>query len=106
VDVWAESLTLDAILLALNEGRFYASTEVALKHYEADEEHVAFEIEQVSDYCYSTFFIGSGGRVLAECWGTKPEYRIRGDEGYVRARVFSSNGGYAWTQPVFVERSQ
>lgn len=24
------------------------------------------------------------------------------DEGYVRAKVFSSNGGVAWTQPVFI----
>lgn len=104
VDVWAEELTLDAVLRALEEGRFYASTEIGLTYYEADKEHVYFEIEQVADYCYSTFFIGANGRVLSECWGTRPEYRIKGDEGYVRARVFSSNGGYAWTQPVFLEQ--
>jgi hypothetical protein len=39
--------------------------------------------------------------VLALVHGTEPVYRARGDEGYVRAKVFSSNGGVAWTQPVF-----
>ncbi|MGQ9525251.1 MAG: CehA/McbA family metallohydrolase [Armatimonadota bacterium] len=103
IDLWAESLSADAILRALKEGRFYSSTEIALKRYESDEEHVAFEIEQVADFCYTSLFIGAGGRILEECWGTRPEYRIKGDEGYVRARVFSSNGGYAWTQPVFLD---
>jgi hypothetical protein len=29
-------------------------------------------------------------------------YEIRGDEGYVRARITESNGNVAWTQPVLV----
>jgi len=31
----------------------------------------------------------------------EPHYRLRGSDTYVRARVFSSAGEYAWTQPVF-----
>jgi hypothetical protein len=29
---------------------------------------------------------------------------MRGDEGYVRARVVESNGRMAWCQPILVER--
>ena len=29
-------------------------------------------------------------------------YEIRGDEGYVRAKIVESNGDMAWTQPVLV----
>ena len=30
-------------------------------------------------------------------------YEIRGNEGYVRARVVESNGRMAWAQPVMVK---
>jgi hypothetical protein len=33
-----------------------------------------------------------------------PSYRFKGNELYVRARVQDSDGGVAWTQPVFVRR--
>lgn len=47
-------------------------------------------------------FIGHGGTVLAQQnvdrWGQRPNvYRLRGGEGYVRARVTAPNGSHAWT---------
>jgi hypothetical protein len=30
-------------------------------------------------------------------------YEMRGDEGYVRAKIIESNGLAAWTQPVMVK---
>jgi hypothetical protein len=41
--------------------------------------------------------------VLASVGGTAPQYRLRGGEQYVRARIRDSNGSVAWTQPVFVQ---
>ena len=35
-------------------------------------------------------------------WFSAAAYEIKGNEGYVRARVTDSAGGKAWTQPVFV----
>jgi hypothetical protein len=103
VDVWADELSPAAILDALQAGRFYASTEVTLAELLVSADAVRLRIEQVDDYRYTTTFVGRDGRVLAERYGTEPEYQLRGDEGYIRARVFSSNGGYAWTQPIFVD---
>ncbi len=45
---------------------------------------------------------GSGERVLQESAGLSATYTIRGDEGYVRAKVVDSNGRAAWMQPLFV----
>jgi hypothetical protein len=47
-------------------------------------------------------FIGKGGRVLKEEISNPASYQIRGDEGYVRARVIDSNGFRAWMQPVML----
>jgi hypothetical protein len=46
---------------------------------------------------YRTQFIGKNGRVLQESAGTRAVYAIKGDEGYVRARITDSNGKMAWT---------
>ena len=51
---------------------------------------------------YRIQFIGSGGRVLSEVAGPSATYDIKGNEGYVRARVLESNGRMAWTQPVMI----
>ena len=51
---------------------------------------------------YRIQFIGRGGRVLQEVAAAEGTYTFKGDEGYVRAKVFESNGAVAWTQPVGV----
>ena len=50
---------------------------------------------------YRIQFIGSHGRVLSETTASPAAYVFTGDERYVRAKVFESNGRVAWTQPVF-----
>ena len=51
---------------------------------------------------YRIQFIGLKGRLLQETVGPTASYEIRGNEGYVRAKVIDSNGKCAWTQPTFV----
>jgi hypothetical protein len=53
---------------------------------------------------YRTQFIGAGGKVLSESITNPAVYRFRGNETYVRAKIFESNGKFAWTQPVFRKR--
>ena len=98
----ASELSEAAILESLASGDFYASTGVKLPMLEASKESIALEIEPGVMQTYTTTFIGRGGAKLAEETGPEASYRIRGDEGYVRARVDSSAGARAWTQPVFV----
>ena len=40
--------------------------------------------------------------MLREVTEPSATYDIRGDEGYVRARVLESNGRLAWCQPIMV----
>ncbi len=104
VMVRADTLTADAILRSLRRGDFYASTGVALRDYRFDEREIRVDITTVGDRRFLTEFIGSGGRVLASVAGPTARYLIKGNEGYVRARVSDSIGRKAWMQPVRVRR--
>ena len=102
VVVRAPALTADAVLAALASGDFYASTGVELSDIRATPERLTVTIKAQEYAKYTVQFIGRGGRVLKEALTSPATYDIAGDEGYVRARVLDSNGGRAWTQPVFV----
>ncbi len=102
VVVRAEQKSARAILDAMERGDFYASTEVGIERVDAGREAITLRIAEERDYTYTTRFYGAGGKALATVHGLEAVYRPRGDEGYVRANVFSSNGGGAWTQPVFL----
>ena len=106
--VRASELSQAAIMKALRAGDFYASNGVRLADYRATakEIHVTVAPPENSrdDRRYRTTFIGRGGRVLADVAGFDARYKIRGDEGYVRALVTDSNARRAWTQPVVVPR--
>ena len=102
--VRADTLTAGAILSAIRRGDFYASTGVTLADVVVGPATMRLAIPRTGfdDRRYITEFVGSGGRVLARVHGLSPAYSIRGDEGYVRARVTDSNGRMAWTQPVML----
>jgi hypothetical protein len=119
VMVRASELTAAAILAALERGDFYASTGVELSDYQAGEKAITVAVKPFSRSKYDVSFIGKGGRILKQVpidpdlSGSLPTsrlepvappavYEIRGDEGYVRAKVVESNGAMAWTQPVMV----
>ena len=108
VMVQADTLTPDAIMRALRAGRFYASTGVTLAECVTGAREVRVRVADPEgardDRRYRTEFIGRGGQVLATVAGPVARYVIRGDEGYVRARVTDSNGRRAWTQPVLLGR--
>jgi hypothetical protein len=50
---------------------------------------------------YRTEFIGKGGKLLKTDESLNPTYQLTNGELYVRARITSSDGLIAWTQPVF-----
>ena len=102
VTVRASELEKEAILEALASGDFYASTGVTLAELELSRDSLCLKIEPEVDYVYTTRFTGRDGAVLSVIGGLEARYQIRGDEGYVRATVWSSSGTKAWTQPVFL----
>ena len=108
VVVRAEELSRDAIVDALAAGDFYSSTGVMLDGLDITPDSISIRIAGYHDDVYKdvfeTRFSGSGGATLATSDAMDPKYVIRGDEGYVRATITSSNRMKAWTQPVFIGR--
>jgi hypothetical protein len=102
VAVRAPRLEARALLDALERGEFYASTGVELTDYQASARQITVAVNATPFSKYRIQFIGKGGRVLREIPEPTATYEIRGDEGYVRARVLESNGRQAWCQPIMV----
>ena len=106
--VHAPELTAAAIEAALQNGDFYASTGVTLDEVSTTSGVLSLKIKPSRNpelgARFTTRFIGTGGKLLAEITGTSPTYTLKGDEGYVRASIMDSNGNRAWTQPVFTNR--
>ena len=65
---------------------------------------ITIHVKPVSSAGYRIQFIGKGGVLLEEVQGPDATYRIKGTEGYVRAKVLESDGNAAWTQPVMLGR--
>lgn len=103
VMVRAASLAPRAIVEALDRGEFYASTGVEFADYQATARQITVKVKPTTFARYRIQFIGKGGRVLNEVAEPTATYDIRGDEGYVRARVIESNGWMAWGQPMQVQ---
>jgi hypothetical protein len=103
VVVKAAALDRASIVGALARGDFYSSTGVELEDVAAGSGALSLRIKKVEDFRYRTEFIGKGGKVLKEDASMTPTYTLRADDLYVRARVRSSAGEYAWTQPLFRE---
>jgi hypothetical protein len=104
VMVRVKELTAAAVCSSLENGDFYASTGIELADLQIDGNEYRLSIKPYGDTAYTTFFIGRDGRVLKREDGLTAVYTIRGDEVYVRAKVFSSGGELAFCQPVFIKK--
>jgi hypothetical protein len=120
---WVVVLTADlspeAIIAAMEAGRFYASNGVALERIESSRSHLSLKVKPEDGVTYKIEFIGTKkgfdpqsapvldkdgkpldgvtrrysadiGAVLKTVEGAIGEYRFAGDELYVRARITSS----------------
>jgi hypothetical protein len=102
--VRAKELTVEAIIDALKQGDFYASTGVELLDVKITNDEYRVEIKPDTYLKYTTFFIGKDGKILKEDHNPTAIYRFKGDELYVRARVFCTSGALAVTQPYFLKK--
>ncbi len=105
VVVRAPRLDARAIVDALDRGDFYASTGVELTDYQVSARQMIVTVKPEASSKYRIQFLGKGGHVLREFTEPTATYDIRGDEGYVRARILDSNGHLAWCQPIVVRSS-
>ena len=102
VVVRADHLAAEAILEALERGDFYASTGVELEDIVNTTDQIKIVIKEEETSGYRVQFTGKNGRLLKEVESNPAIYSIRGDEGYIRAKVIEANGKLAWTQPVMI----
>ncbi|MBZ0231622.1 MAG: CehA/McbA family metallohydrolase [Deltaproteobacteria bacterium] len=90
----------DAIVRAIDLGRFYASTGVMLTRAEVWDGALEIEVAGGAPASHVIRFIGTGGHVLSEVKGTQARLPLAGIGGYVRAVVERKDGARAWVQPV------
>ncbi|MDX2415369.1 MAG: CehA/McbA family metallohydrolase [Bacteroidales bacterium] len=129
VMVKSKELSADAIVMAIQEGDFYASNGVMLrslsirdKSYNLEVDPIATEIVlrspdlrgdivETEKPGYRIEFIGLDGEIMQSTEGLSAKYKIRNETGYIRARAIycrkTADNKYeklfAWTQPVFLE---
>lgn len=104
IAVRAEALDADAVMAALEAGRFYASTGVELDDVVVRPSRLEVHIRGRGSHRYTTEFIGPGGRVLARTGENPAVYELPAAPAapaYVRATITDSEGWKAWVQPVF-----
>jgi len=99
---YAPELTIDSILRSFNTGGFYATTGIILRKYNITENKIDVDIEVQDDEQCLFEFIGENGNVLKKEISRKSEYQFSGNEKYVRLRISSTSGFFAWTQPIFL----
>lgn len=102
IGVEAEELTVENIVNSLKAGRFYATTRIELNHFYCDGKKYCIDIKPFGQISFSTKFIGDNGKILAVVDGHTPEYKIKGNEKYVRAVIECSDNLRAWTQPYMI----
>ena len=118
--VRADTLAPNAIVEAMEDGRFYATTGVVLSDIEEIGKTIRITIEAEPGVTYRTEFIGSTaassdapasiGEVLSSMDGNEASYTLRPNDLYVRARIVSTKPmknpnrpgetELAWTQPI------
>lgn len=96
-------LTQKNVIDAIRRGHFYASTGVLLQNYRVTRKGVSLKLMQQSAEHAVFQFFGADGRELKRVIGLEAAYGFKGDETYVRVRIGSTAGLWAWTQPVFLD---
>lgn len=99
--VRAPQLERDTMRSAFEKGDYYSSTGVVLDNVESSGRTLKIEIQKEGDTKFNVFYVGAGGRLLARETTMVSSYTLKRGDGYVRARIVSSRGEYAWTQPLF-----
>jgi hypothetical protein len=100
--VKAAALTSESIMKAIKTGRFYASNGPRIVELNIDDGKISVStskakvINFVADSSSGESFTAQKDQLL-----TNVEYKLRGDERYLRIEVYDPEGRTAWTNPIF-----
>jgi len=97
--VWAAERTVDGIVDAMRQGRFYASTGVTITGI-----HVAgLRVRVETANAQRIVAIQRHGRRLKIADGPLLEVEVPANAGYVRFECWGAGETFAWTQPFFIK---
>lgn len=102
VCVKAERLTVDALASAMKAGRFYSSTGPTLEGFSVRDGLVQIDCSPVQRIDFVTYERRGGAIASSDDTLTHGEYRLHGDEWYVRAQCTKKDGSRLWTNPIFL----
>ena len=97
--VWADALSREDVLQALRSGCFYATTGVSVSSLTLEDGKICVATENGS----RVRFVGRGGTTLLEAELSSAEYRVVGDEGYVRVECASNELRWPAEQPELLQ---
>jgi hypothetical protein len=104
---WTRDLTREAVLEALREGRFYASSGIVVDHIDV----TASTLRVRAKAATYIRVIGRGGRELASADAGELTYELDGSERWLRVELQNDTRvvpektytQQAWLQPIFVD---
>jgi hypothetical protein len=117
VMVQAEKLDASSLILALEAGKFYASTGIELKALSFENNEIRIEIDEEKDINYTIDYIGvkkgeDDSKLIKSIKEGSATFEVTGEYLFVRARITSNKQKQnpfqdgdlemAWTQPVSV----
>lgn len=94
--------TVEDVLEALRRGAFYSTQGPRLETVLLEDDRLVVHTSSA----VSVRFVGSGGRVRERVSGEhlkRAEYRITGEERYLRVEVEDRGGRVAWSNPIWVD---
>lgn len=98
--VQAAERNVEAICEALRQGRFYASTGVAITQIEVADNSISI----IAPNAQRIRFLGQWGKEMLHVNDSHARYEVTGAEGsYVRAECYGAGIQAAWTQPIFMD---
>ncbi|MCD6221729.1 CehA/McbA family metallohydrolase [bacterium] len=99
--VKATSLSEKSILNSIKNGYFYSSTGPIIENIEISENTIYIKTSPVKHIDFISF-AGKGSRFSGKRKLLKEiEYKIKGDEEYIRIEITDKRGKKAWTNPVY-----
>lgn len=88
-----------AVLEALKEGRFYASTGVVIDEIVVEDGYLRVSTSNA----HTLRLISLQGRVVEQVQSARATFSLDRAEGYARVEAVGEGERFAWTQPVFLE---
>lgn len=101
--IYSDSIEENDIKSAIYQGSFYLSTGLFLDEFTFCGNIIKLKASEHACFpkSYQYTFIGRNGEILHRQEGEFGEYKLSGDELYIRIKVMGDQGYALWTQPIY-----